>query len=354
MAFFKVDNVAVKGIAACVSKNTEENLSLPFYSSLEEAQKMISATGIKRRHITPKNLTASDLGFKATEKLLDSLGWEKQSVDLLAVCTQNPDYINHPNSFVIHDKLALGENTMCLDFFHGCPGWVTSLSSVCSMIQGGMIKRAILISGDTVTRDNDPSNKETRPLFGEAVTATALEFQENAPKMFFHSGTLSSEGKALILKNGGYKNPYNFETLKYDLDRKSGKLSASEVDDKMDSMDVFSFAISKVPKAVKKICAEFAVDIESIDYFTFHQANKLILENIAKRLKISIDKVPMSLKNFGNTTSASIPLTLVSECGKILNNSHKRHIVCGFGTGLSWGAAFFETENLICPDVVEI
>ena len=354
MAFIKIHNVAFRGISACVPQSVEENVCLPFYNSPEEAQKVIASTGIERRHISPKCTTAMDLGAKAAECLLEKLNWDKSSIDLIAFCTQNPDYINLPNSFLVHKYLDLNENTMCLDYFHGCPGWVSSLSSVGSMIQNGTVKRAILFSGDTVTKDHDISNHETRPLFGEGVTATALEFDQNACEMMFYFGTLSTDGDATALKLGGYRNPYSLESLQYDLDRKMGKLSENQVIEKMESMDVFSFAISKVPKAVKKLCAEFAVNIEDIDFFTFHQANKLILENIAKRLKISIDRVPMSLKNYGNTTSASIPLTLVSECGKILSNSHKRHIVCGFGTGISWGTAYFETNNLVCPTVVEI
>lgn len=354
MAFIKIHNVAFRGLSACVPQNVEENANLPFYNSPEDAQKVISSTGIERRHIALKGTTAMDLGAKAVECLLENLGWDKSTVDLIAFCTQNPDYINLPNSFLVHKRLELNENTMCLDFFQGCPGWVSSLSSVGSMIQNGTIKRAVLISGDTVTKDHDISNPETRPLFGEGATATALEFDQKASEMMFYFGTLSSDGDATALKLGGYRNPYSLESLQYDLDRKLGKLSENQIIEKMESMDIFSFAISKVPKALKKLCGEFEIDINSIDLFTFHQANKLILENIAKRLKISMERVPLSLKNYGNTTSASIPLTLVSECCKILSNSHKRHIVCGFGTGLSWGAAFFETNNIICPDVVEI
>lgn len=354
MAFLKINNIALRGISACVPKNIEENIFLPLYSSRDEAQKVVDAVGIERRHIATLSVTASDLGFKAAETLIESLGWDNSSIDLLAVCTQNPDYINFPNSFVIHNRLGLTDKTMCVDYFHGCPGWVTSLSSVCAMMQNGFLKRAILVVGDTVSKDQDSSNSETRPLFGDACTATALEFQQETSAMFFHSGTLSEDGKALILADGGYRNPYTLESLQFDLDRKMGKLSSDQITSKMDSMDVFSFAISKVPKALKKLCQEFCIDINTVDYYTFHQANKLILENIAKRLKINIEKVPMSLKSYGNTTSASIPLTLVSECGKILSNSHKRHIVCGFGTGLSWGAAYFETENIICPPIVEL
>ncbi|MCF0186616.1 MAG: hypothetical protein HUJ98_09050 [Bacteroidaceae bacterium] len=241
-----------------------------------------------------------------------------------------------------------------MDFFHGCPGWVVSLSSVCSMISTGQIKRAILLDGDSVTKDGTPNNREERPLFGDAGTATALEFCEDAKPIYFNIGTKSDDGRALIHPNGGYRTPYTLEYLKYDLDRKAGKLTMEDLESKMDSMDVFSFAITKVPKALKKLCGEYSIADEDIDKLVLHQANKLILENIAKRMKIPMEKVPLGLRNYGNTTSASVPLALVSECQNELTTSKQKYLVCGFGTGLSWGAAYFETENIVCPDIIEI
>ena len=119
------------------------------------------------------------------------------------------------------------------------------------------------------------------------------------------------------------------------------------------SMDVFSFAITKVPKALKKIVAEYGIEIDGIDNLVLHQANKVILENIAKRLNVPMENVPLGLRNYGNTTSASIPLAMVTERGTAMAG-HQRNLVCGFGTGLSWSAAYLETENVICPQVIEI
>lgn len=353
MAFQVVNNVAIRGISGCVSKNVEENLTLPFYASREEAEQVIAATGIERRHITTPQQTASDLCYVAAEALIEKLGWEKESIDLLAFCTQNPDYQNHPNSFIVHERLGLSEHTICLDFYHGCPGWVVSLSAIGSMLSNGIIKRAILLDGDTVSKDLDVLNREERPLFGDAGTATALEYDETVKPMYFNIGTLSADGRALAREIGGYRTPFTKETLQKDLDRKAGLLTGQDGLDAMDSMDVFSFAITKVPKALKKLMAEYGIDVENVDNLVLHQANKVIIENIAKRLKVPMEKVPLGLRNYGNTTSASIPLAFVSERSEAM--MRKQHnLVCGFGTGLSWGAAYFETDNVICPPIVEI
>ena len=252
-------------------------------------------------------------------------------------------------------KLKMPQSVMCLDFFHGCPGWVVSLSSVCSLLSTGTVKRAILLDGDEVTKWNIPNNREERPLFGDAGTAVALEYDSNAESMFFNIGTLSEEGKTLINNPyGGLRHPYTMETLKYTLECRAGKLPKEKCLKTMDSMDVVSFAITKVPKAIKGLCSEFGIDVNNIDAFVLHQANKLIIENIAKRMKIPMEKVPLGLRCYGNTTSASIPLTIITECRENVTTGNQKNLVCGFGTGLAWGAAYFETKKIICPNIVEI
>lgn len=350
MACFRSDNVGIRGLSACVPPGVEENRDIPFYAPAE-AEQVIAATGIERRHIAGPEICVSDLCAKAAERLLDELGWERESVDLLAVCTQNPDYRNQPTSFVIHERLGLSEHTWCLDFFHGCPGWVSSWGGVSGVISSGSVKRALLLVGDTVSKDQNQANRETRPLFGDACTAMALEYDPGAYPIYFNAGSLSTDGKALILTQGGYRHPYTHETLEIELRRRNGTLPPGQGDE-MDGMDVFSFAITKVPKAIRKLCAEFDVGLDGIDHLVLHQANKLIIDTIAKRLKIPEEKVVYGLKEYGNTTSASIPLAIVTECARQYRNGHQRTMVCGFGTGLSWAAAYFETDNLMIPDLV--
>lgn len=350
MAFLKIEKVAIRGISACVPPTVEENIDIPFYAP-GEAEQIIAATGIERRHIAGPDICVSDLCLCAAERLIDALGWEKDSIDLLALCTQNPDYRNQPTSFLVHERLGLKESTMCLDFFHGCPGWVMSLSSVSSMLSTGGIKRALLLVGDTVSKDQNQASHESRPLFGDCCTATALEFEKGAPAMFFNNGTMSDGGKALILTQGGYRHPYTHETLDIELARRAGTLSEGQADD-MDGMDVFSFAITKVPKAMKKLCAEYEINLEEVDHLVLHQANKLIIDAIAKRMKMPSEKVPLGLREYGNTTSASIPLTIIAACSEEYRNGHQKSLVCGFGTGLSWGAAYFETNHIVIPEVI--
>lgn len=350
MAFLEIHNVAIRGISACVPKGIEDNRKMSFYT-LEEVEQVIEKIGIEHRHVTAPNETAVDLCLKAAEKLLAELGWEKDSIDMVAFVTQNSDYLNEPNAFLIHDKLELPEQTMCIDYYHGCPGWVVGLSSVASMVMTGNVRRVIMLDGDTVTKLQYANDREEKPLFGDAGTATALEFDENAAPMYFNIGTLSSEGLSLTRLHGGFRNPWTVDTLQRELDLRSGASSDVSEVGKMDGMDVFSFAISKAPKSMKKLLANYGLDVAKVDNMYLHQANKIIVEAIAKRMSMPMEQTPTSLREYGNTTSASIPLTMVSERSRELAEQHQVNLVCGFGTGLAWGAAYFETEKIVCPPV---
>jgi 3-oxoacyl-[acyl-carrier-protein] synthase-3 len=122
----------------------------------------------------------------------------------------------------------------------------------------------------------------------------------------------------------------------------------------LDGMDVFSFGIKRAPESVNKLLEEFRLNKEQVDYFLFHQANMMMNEMIRKKLKLPVEKVPYSLKNFGNTSSATIPLTMVTQLQKELRNKNLHHVACGFGVGLSWGSVYFNTDKIVCSDLIEI
>ena len=352
MAFIQIPHVAIKGMAACVPSETEENASLTMYTP-EEAAQIIESTGIERKHIAPDGVTASDLCVKAAEKLLEELGWERDSIDALGYFTQMPDYINHPTVFVAHQALGLSEDCACYDYYHGCPGWVVSLSSMASLISSGSFKRALLLGGDCDSKRIYKSYREERPLFGDCGTATALEFAPETPAMSFVIGTKSEDGTALARMNGGERHPYTMESFQREMNLRSGRISPEETSEAMDGMSVFSFGITAPPKSVKTLCEKIGIGIDSIDKMVLHQANLFMVKKIAKKLKIDMEKVPCCLKDYGNTTSASIPLTIVSQCRNEYGNGRMKTIACSFGTGLSWGSTYFETEKLVCPEVIQ-
>jgi len=199
-----------------------------------------------------------------------------------------------------------------------------------------------------VSRDD----KSTYPLFGDAGTAVALEYQSDAEPMFFNMNSDGSGYNAIMINDGGYRNP--FSTASLDKVERGEGIISNNLQLMLDGMNVFSFGIREAPKSVNMLIETFGIDKDKIDYFTFHQANLFMNEQIRKKLKLPAEKVPYSLKEFGNTSSASIPLTMVTELRKDMGEKKLQHIACGFGVGLSWGSMYFTTDHIVCPPLTEI
>ena len=348
MALLNTPHVAVRGMAACVPPQTESTRDIEFYTTPEEAANVEATTGVVRKHLVKDSgITAADLCIRAAERLLDELGWERDSIDLIVNVTQTPNYINHPNAFVEHERLGLKKECMSLDIYHGCPGWVIGMMSASSLVSFGTMRRCLLLDGDIISSMQWALDHESRPLFGDCGTATALD---NAKPLCFDTGTNSEDGKALIHEHGGYRNPYTLDSLQNELEMRSGKIAP--IENGMDGMSVFSFGISIPPKSIKRLCEVNGIDLASIDKLVLHQANLFMVQKIAKKLKVEPERVPISLGEFGNVTSASIPLTIVSECAADYRSKHMKTVACGFGTGLAWASVYMETNAMTIPDVI--
>lgn len=315
-------------------------------------ESFIETTGIERHHNAPSDVCSSDLCIAAAEKLIVDLGWDKNSVEAVVFVTQTPDYLEPATSCIIQNRLGLSTECMTLDISLGCSGWVHALSVICSLMQNGTIKRGLLLAGDTPSRNCSINDKSTYPLFGDAGTATALEYAEGSPQMSFLLNTDGDGYKVIMIPAGGYRNQVKAESL---IEKEHGEgIVSSDVNVSMDGMSVFSFAISKAPKSIKTLLEKTGENLDNIDSVILHQANLFMNEKIRKKLKLEPEKMPCSLKDFGNTSCASIPLTMVTQSKQQLVASKQRCIGCGFGIGLSWGSVLFETSNIVVPGLIEI
>lgn len=351
MAFIEVKDVTIKGISACLPECSQEVIGLPVFTK-EEASKFIAGTGIERRRMAKDDTTTADLCFASAEKLLNTLDWKPDEVDCLIFVSQTPDYILPATSCVLQARLNLKQDIVVMDLSLGCSGWIYGLMTISSLMSTGTLKRGLLLTGDTISKTCSVNDKSTYPLFGDAGTATALEFDTSSKGFKFHLGTNGNGAKAIIIPEGGYRKMYSNDSL-INTDYESG-ISRAPLNLVLDGMDVFSFGIRKAPASVKSLCEHFKIDKESVDYYIFHQANLFMNEKIRKKLKIPTEKVPYTLKNYGNTSSATIPLTIVDQLGALSHNKPHNYIACGFGVGLSWGSVWFSTDQLTCPDIIEI
>lgn len=350
MANLKISNVSIRGIAACVPSHIEENIDLPVFKE-GEAERVIAQTGIERKHkVEGFGVTAADLCEKAFNNLMEELGWDKESIDILAFVTLTPDYLEPPTGCVMQGRLGLSEKCFTVDLTQGCPGWVNGLASVSALLSSGNLKRAVLLNGDTATLMRSQTDKESLPLFGDAGVATALEFDEGAFGFEFDFGTRGKDFKGIIRHAGGFRHPITEESLLY---KDFGEnIRRRDTDAVMDGMSVFSFGITTAPKSVLSLCDRYQIQLDDIDLFIMHQANQYLNEKIRKKLRIPVEKTPYSLKDYGNTSGASIPVTIVTQCHERFSNEELDIIACAFGVGLAWGSVHFKTNHIVCPEVI--
>lgn len=326
MAFIKVENISIIGMATSVPKQT----------SINSNEKFISTTGVAEKRVTDKTVCASDLCLESAKKLLSDLSIDNNDIGVLIFVSQTPDYKLPVTSTILQYKLGLSQECLCLDIPLGCSGYVYGLATISSLMRIGKIKKGLLLVGDTISREVDSNDQSTEPLFGDAGTATLLSYDEDSNPMLFGLGSDGEGYESIIIPNSG------------------SRCTNSEINKLcLNGIDVFNFGTNKVPKVVNQFIDNFGLDKDSIDHFVFHQANKFMNDKIYKKLDIDISKTSSSLKNFGNTSSATIPLTVVTELGGIAENSSI--LFCGFGVGLSWGTFYTKTNNnIFCSELIEV
>ena len=352
MSQLTTTKVRIVGMSACVPATIEENLTLPIFADQNEAEKVIASTGIERHRKADDDCTASDLSVKAVERLLVDLGWNSEEVDcIFYVCTSR-DFIAPQTACILQDRLGLRQDCYVMDLPLGCSGWVYGLSIITSIMSHGTFKKGFLIAAETNTQNRNPKDRTVRPLFGDAATVTAFEYDEDYTKPYnFVFGVDGSGAESVMAPYGGMRNPTTMESLR-EIEVEPGVIRKG-TDMVVKGMDVFSFAIKQPPRSIKELVEIFQIDIEKIDYLFLHQANKFIDEKIRKSLKVPAEKVPYCITDYGNVTSASIPLTMVTQCSEQLKARNNHCVACGFGVGLAWATVEFETEMIVVSNLIE-
>lgn len=354
MAFLEIQNVRIKGIAAAVPERKEYNKDFPKLSEEQLAQYIKTVGVVERRcAIHDGSLCTSDLCFAAAEKLLQELGWAREEIGLLVFVSHTQDYKLPSTACILQQRLGLSKETMAFDVPLGCSGFVYGLGIVGNLVSQGFIKKALLLTGNTQSVYASPEDKSTALLFGDAGSATALEFdptQQDSIKLHYQTDGAGYE--ALIVPDGGCRHPFNAHSA--DMEEFDEGIRRSRLHEKMDGGAVFTFGLFSVPKSLKALMNQFAIDLDSVDDLLLHQANKFMCENIRKKLKLPEEKVPYNIDRFGNTSGASIPLLMVTELQASLRSRRLQHLACGFGVGLSLGSACFSTDHIVVPDLIEI
>ena len=345
-----VSGVAIRAITSAVPTRVARTADYA-YLSPEERARFQKATGIAERHIVEAGQCASDLCIAAATKVLGHIGWGPTSVGALVLITQTPDQPVPATSIGIQHKLGMAQDCLAFDINLGCSSYPFGLAIVSSMMKTLGIARALLLIGDVSSLICAMDDKGAWPLFGDAGSATALELDENAPPMFFDLMSDGAGKDAIIIPRGGLASrrpagdgPVEQETDRDGVTRRPDQLI-------LRGADIFGFAISKVPPSIKRVLGDADVSTEQVDFLVLHQANKMINDTIARKAGFGAERLPSSLERYGNTSSASIPVTL---CANAQAFSGKRNdvLLCGFGVGLSWGSALVSlSPGVVIPGI---
>ena len=352
MARWTIKNVTIKGVAMAVPEHGVKTSDYDFFSQ-EEADVFDKTVGIKQRHIAPDTMCASDMCQAAAEKLLAELGWERSSIDVLVFESVTGDYRTPPTSCLLQDRLSLSEDCFCVDLPMGCCGCMYAITVAGNLLTAGNVKRALLLVGDTALRMGSMKDKSRVPLFGDGGTAMALEYDETAHDIVVDFHTYGKGYEALMTPHGGFRHPATPASFEYE-DFGNGIVRAP-IHTLINGMNVFSFAISRPPKSIETFFADYHIDRNTdIDYFLIHQANKMIVDRIVKKLKLPVEKVPYNLEEFGNLGGASIPSLMVTRIVERLRTKETTLLMSSFGLGLSWGTMWMRTKPMKVIDKITI
>ncbi|MCO5235631.1 MAG: ketoacyl-ACP synthase III [Chitinophagaceae bacterium] len=352
MALLHNKNVVIKGISACVPKRVVKNMDNSYFSP-NDIKSFVQNVGVEELRTSGEDICSSDLCVAAAERLLKESGIDRDDIGILVFVSQSPDYYFLPNTAcIIQDRLQLSKEILAFDVPLGCSGYIYGLNLVASYLSSGQIRKGLLLVGDTASKIPYPRDKSSGMLFGDAGAATLLEYDEGAGGGNFHLATDGAGYKAIIVPEGGFRNRFSTQSLAEYTSAEGLIRTPNSLH--LDGFDVFSFGITEAPKTCKKLMEHLGISNDDIDFAVFHQANKMMNEKIRKKLNLPENKVPYSLKHFGNTSSASIPLTMVKQIRTELQTKQNKLLLCGFGVGLSWGTAYVVCDPLIVPELIEI
>lgn len=353
MAISKVDNFAIRGICCALPKKEISIHELgKSYFPREEIQKIEDIIGIKKLYLAQEGQTSSDLCCEAAERLLSDLNWEKNSIDGVLFISQTPDYIAPATSFLLQYKLGLGKHCIALDINLGCSGYVYGIWLASQFISTGTCKRVLVLVGDTLSKLVSKKDKSVALIFGDGASASAVEYSEEKNPATFILNSDGSGANSLIVPAGGFRRSICDETKKMEKDEDGNIRNDENIH--MNGMDIFGFAVREVPKVLNEIIQCHGWTLNDVDKVYLHQANSYMLKFIAKKIKISTEKIPQNIDRFGNTSGTTIPLLICDKMSNEIRFNSFNTLMAGFGVGLSWGAVALNMGNIHCSEILYI
>ncbi len=340
MVLTKIEEVKISAMAAAVSNTWTALTDMETQEDPEVIAKFSKKTGVKGRYDANLNQTTADFCFAAAKAILKEKKISPDEIGILVFVTQSADYSIPATACILQERLGIPKDCIAFDVNLGCSGFSYGLNIVASMLKTSSADKALLLCGDTSAKEKNWKKKvktshSASMLFGDSGTATLLAKEKGAPLMHMISKTDGAGFRAIIAPYGHWRNPE--------------PPVGESIGSRMDDIAVFNFATSEVPELVKKQMEAANTTVDNYDCLVLHQANLFILKQIAKRTGFSMNKTLVSIDEFGNTSSASIPISLVKEYGDVNENKDIRALMCGFGVGLSWSTvdAYMNVNDIL-------
>ncbi len=352
MALLSFKGLGISAIAACVPSHKVINREVTEYFSSEVVSSIVDGTKVYERRQVESNICASDLAVAAAERLFLDNNIDKDDIDALIFVSQTPDYRMPATAFLIQKRLGLSEHVFAFDINLACAGFVQGLCLSYSLLSNNGISKVLLLNGETRTRVYSKKDRRGAFLFGDAAGAAIIERSDMYGYSHFSIGSDGGFADLVMIPGGGYRNPSSSETLKEKIADSDGNIRCDE-HSHMAGEDVASLFIRVMPKHIKSLLESTNTSMDSIDYFILHEGSNFLASFIKKKLKLPEDKTPSILSKYGNTSSASIPLNIVSELNSKLMGE-KRLLLTALGAGMTWATAILDTKDMKVSDMVEL
>jgi 3-oxoacyl-[acyl-carrier-protein] synthase-3 len=326
-----------------------------------DVDRIIGNIGVHAKREAPITMTGSDLAIPAAKALLQAIDWAPDSVDLLFYITLGHDHIVPGTGGRVHAELGMRLGTMVFDVTHACAGFSHALILCDALMKGGLAKRILIVTTEASTHRTRQSTRDAKGLanlgnamlFGDACCVTAVDDESDD----IHARTWGTDGSGnsnIYLPAGGTRMPIRSASMfEYEQDAK-GDFKPRPIDLQMNGAEVFTFTIRRVPPMFDEVMRQCQWPMDSVDGFVLHQANKFMLDFLRKRMKLPDDRTPFSIQEFGNTSSASLPITLLTQCADKLAKDYQRWILLGFGLGLAWSGVALETRKVVTVPLLEL
>ena len=352
MSFIQFEGVGITAMSAAVPKRVVINREYTEVFPEEEAAEIVDKTGIEQRRFADENTCSSDLCLAAAEKLVADNNINKEDIDLLVFISQTPDYRMPATSVTLQHRLGLPNSTIAFDINLGCSAFIYGLSVVYGMMERSGLKKALLLDGETRSKVYSPRDRRSAFLFGDGGVAALIERDPKFGKSTFSLNSDGSRADLIMIPAGGYRKMSSAETIVEKVVDEFGNMRSDE-QGYMRGGDVFNFVIREIPRDIKNTLAYADKSVDDFDYVVFHQANNFINSYIMNKMKLDANKIPSTIAKYGNTSSVSVPLTIISELkGKL--DGKKELLLSAFGVGMTWATGIVPFVDCRISDIVEV